>query len=457
MNNTKQIYYIILLLIGSYSLKAQTLEIEFPKFAGKTFDFIIFQGDKLVKIYENDTIPKNGLVKIVIPKEYAPYTGMSRWLITNTAEGGGLDMAIPGYGFKVSCLSDIPDENNIKFIGFDAVNELNRINKEQQIIIDKFETMSKAAQLYGNNHPLFTTFSKEKEVQIAAYSQFHQELKKNTNYNARFLPILNLLSGRSLELTDDYSLRAKHVNHYIVNELNYDHFYTSGHWSGIIQSWVQMHTQLYNDKDQFVKDFSVITTKITDPKKYTDWVGKVTYYLTQYTKDDFIEAIAPLVINSKKITSYEGATMQVYLKAMIGSQAPDLVITEHIGKYEDHNHKTAVIKSKDFAQKGFQKTLLIFYQSGCGPCEELMQQLPGQYEKLKSKGIRIISISADESEQVFKNASTSYPWADKFCDYEGKKGINFRNYAVLGTPTLFLIDQKGKIEKKLASFMELLE
>jgi hypothetical protein len=35
---------------------SQTIEIEFPKFSGKTFGFIIFQGGKAVKIYENDTI-----------------------------------------------------------------------------------------------------------------------------------------------------------------------------------------------------------------------------------------------------------------------------------------------------------------------------------------------------------------------------------------------------------------
>ena len=94
--------------------------------------------------------------------------------------------------------------------------------------------------------------------------------------------------------------------------------------------------------------------------------------------------------------------------------------------------------------------------SGCGPCEELMQQLPQNYPMLQEKGFRIISISADESEQVFKNASNSYPWADKYCDYEGKKGANFKNYAVLGTPTIYVIDKTGKIEAKLATMQDIL-
>jgi hypothetical protein len=38
---------------------------------------------------------------------------MSRWLITGTAQGGGLDMAKPGQNFSVVCLSDTPDTANI--------------------------------------------------------------------------------------------------------------------------------------------------------------------------------------------------------------------------------------------------------------------------------------------------------------------------------------------------------
>ncbi len=447
----------LLIFFGILITNAQEINIKFPFFAGKTYEFVIFQGGEIVKLYENDTIPQNGVVNIVIPKEYTPYTGMCRWLITGTAEGGGLDMAIPGYGFKVSCNSAQPNEHNIIYEGFDAVNELNRLHREQQIIIDKYEIMHKASLLYDNKNPLYVSFEKEKALQVKAFGKFHQDLKNNTNYNARFLPIVNLVTGIAPILSVNQEEKAYFVNQFIVNELNYDQLYTSGHWTGIIQNWIQLHTQFYNDKDKFVKDFTIIHQKITDPKKYTDWVGKITYFLTLYTKDDFIEGIAPLVISSNKITSYEGKTMQVYVKAMIGNQAPDIIITEHLEKVEDHSHKTTIIKSKDFAQKGFDKTLLVFYESGCGPCQELMQKLPQVFENLNRKGIDIISISSDINEHVFKNNSVNFPWKRKYCDYKGKDGVNFINYAVIGTPTMLLIDMQGKIEKKINSYLELLE
>lgn len=455
MNNNKllSICFLLLLIFGQRGY-SQTIEMEFPQFAGKTFEFVIFQGSKAVKVYENDTIPADGLVKIVIPKEYAPYTGMCRWLLTNSKTGGGLDMAIPGHDFRVSCLSDTPDESNIKYIGFDAVNELNRLHREQQVIIDKFETMSKAAQLYDPNHPLYASLVKEKEVQVKAFDEFQKGLKQNNNYNARFLPIVNLIKGLSPQLTDDYEQQAKSVNEYITHDLNFDDLYTSGHWTGIIQSWVQMHAQMYVDKANFIEAFNAISQRITESEKYTDFVGKVTYSLIQFGKDDFIEGIAPTVIGSGKITSYEGKTMQVYVRAIIGSPAPDLVITEHEGKVEDHLHRIATLKSSELATGEYKQTLLVFYQSGCGPCEQLMQQLPQQYAALKDKGVRIISLSADEGEQVYANSSRDYPWPDKYCDFKGKAGVNFSNYAVTGTPTLILLDKQGKVQLRVASLQE---
>lgn len=222
----------MLVAVNSFS---QSITMEFPAFAGKTYDFIIFQGSKQETVMQ-DTIPANGKFTLKIPKKYSPYTGMCRWLITGSAEGGGLDMAIPGYDFSVSCLSDKPGNDNISFQGFDAVNELNKLNTLQQIILDKFETMSKAALLYDKKDPLYAAFAKEKEVQAKAYEAFQQELKKNQNFNARFLPIVNLTKGIPHRLTDDYQQKAELFNEFITQKVSFEDLYVSGHWQGIIQS-----------------------------------------------------------------------------------------------------------------------------------------------------------------------------------------------------------------------------
>lgn len=431
---------------------AQSISMEFPAFAGKTYDFIIFQGSKQETV-QQDTIPANGKFILTIPKQYAPYTGMCRWLITNTAEGGGLDMAIPGHDFSVSCLSATPDNDNIIYKGFDAVNELNRLNAMQQAIIDKFETMSKAKQLYDKKHKRYKVFSQEAALQIKAFDAFQEDLKQNPNFNARFLPIVNLTKGIPHRLTDDYNHKALLVNEFITQEMSLEDMYVSGHWQGIIQSWVVLQMNVVNDKAQFAKDFMQISDRMSNPVHYTDFVGKLTYYLTQYGKDDYIAAIAHTVLGSGKISNYSGS-MEVYLKTMVGMKGPDLVITEPNETLKGHNEGKTLLKTDQLNSK---YSLLLFYQTECGHCETALAGLKSNYHALVSKEINIISFAGDLDQEVFAATAASFPWVAKYRDAQGMNGINFKNYAIIGTPTLFLLDSKGIIVQKPATVQELVE
>jgi len=444
--------FLIIFYLSSYS---QTITLEFPAFAGKTYNFVIFQGGKQ-EIIQQDTIPANGIIGISIPKKYVPYTGMCRWMITNSQEGGGLDMAIPGYDFSVSCLSDKPNNDNIIYNGFDAVNELNRLNIEQKQIIDKFDVMNKALQLYEKNHPLYASFTKEMEEQIVAFELFQENLKKNTNFNARVLPIINLVNGIPNKLTNDNNKIALLIKDYITKQLDFNDLFVSGQWDLVIKNWVMIHINVIENKKYFVEDFQMITNRINSPELYTDFTGKTTYYLTQYGKDDYIDTIAHTVLESKKVIAYSGS-MQVYLKAIPGMQAPDLVVPNNVKKSGFQTNSTNILKSNKFAVGKFKKTLLLFYQSSCGPCEELLKKLPEQYAALKAKNIDIIAVSADENEQEFINTSKKFPWLRTFCDFDGRNGINFKNYAVVGTPILYLIDKSGKIERRIYDVSEILK
>jgi thiol-disulfide isomerase/thioredoxin len=438
----------LFIAINSFS---QSVSMDFPAFAGKTYDFIIFQGSKNEKIIQ-DTIPANGKFTLTIPKKYAPYTGMSRWLITGTAQGGGLDMAIPGHNFSVTCLSDTPDTNNIVYTGFDAVNELNSLNTQQQQIIEKFAVVSKASVLYAENKKLYTIFNKEKIKQKEAFENFNKHLKSNPSFNARFLPIVNLIKGIPPHLTANEDEKAAIYNQFITKDLNFNDLYVSGHWTAIIRDWVGYQSNSVQDVAQFVKDFKLISARITNPTQYTDFVGKLTYYLTTYGKDNYVDAIANAVVGSGKVHTYVGS-MQVYIKATMGKQAPDIVIKENVGSEKEVNLVNTLLKTAALASK---YSLLLFYQSGCGPCKQTIAALKDHYSNLVGKGIKIIALSADTDSQIFKDSAAAFPWKDTYCNLEGFNGVNFKNYAVTGTPTMFAIDSKGILLKKIATIEQLL-
>jgi len=422
------------------NIKAQDIQIDFPSFKGKSYDFIIFQGSK-TKVITQDVIPQDGKIKLTIPKEYAPYTGMSRWLITGTQEGGGLDMVIPGHDFSVTCKAAIPTEDNIIYEGNKEISELTSIYKRQEKILAKSEAMLMSKNAFGEKDKNYLFFEKEYKNQAKDYEDLQREIMLKNNYSAQFINIVNITRGIGTKILPTEKEKADNVVNYIVQDLDWEMLYTSGHWGGVITSLVDIQTQIFNNPKNFASNFDIISKKIKNSQHYTDFVESVTRALSQNGKDNFIAEITPQVLSSKKIKSYDGV-LSVYIMGTEGQQASELII---------ENDKKIV-----FTEKEYNKTLLLFYRSDCGACEQVLKELPENYNKLVSAGIRVVSVSADLNESEFKDKSKNFPWKNSHCDYKGVQGENFKNYGVVGTPTLFLIDNSGKIVLRTVSLEKVL-
>ncbi|GHT72605.1 hypothetical protein AGMMS50262_01810 [Bacteroidia bacterium] len=91
--------------------------------------------------------------------------------------------------------------------------------------------------------------------------------------------------------------------------------------------------------------------------------------------------------------------------------------------------------------------IVIFYDEDCSHCREEIAALVKQYDVLKDT-YRIISVSSDTNIERFRVFAPLYPWPDQLCDGQGDEGINFRNYSVVATPTIFVIDAAGKIQSR---------
>jgi hypothetical protein len=159
-----------------YGCKSTIYRNALPHFAGKSYDFIIFQGNEQRTIYKG-IIPEDGKFNLSIPKEYAPYNGMSRWLITGTTEGGGLDMYIPGKDFSVSCTEAQPNEKNIIYANNTGNIELSNIHREQTNILSRYEAMQQAVKAFTADDTNYPVFQQEYQNQLKAYDNFQQKLK----------------------------------------------------------------------------------------------------------------------------------------------------------------------------------------------------------------------------------------------------------------------------------------
>lgn len=140
--------------------------------------------------------------------------------------------------------------------------------------------------------------------------------------------------------------------------------------------------------------------------------------------------------------------MQSY-NVFIGKKGPDLVLTNWAG-----NKPTNTVLKTD--QLNAKYSLLVFYQSDCGHCEKVIAGLKSNYQDFLNKGINIITLAADIEQQTYQTIAAQFPWKDKYCNFDGITGTNFKNYGVLGTPTIFLLDSKGVIIEKIATVEQLM-
>ncbi|MEN5132554.1 alkyl hydroperoxide reductase [Elizabethkingia anophelis] len=303
----KQFGY-LLLSIFSLALQGQQIKMYFPHFAGKSYDFVIFQGDQQETIYQG-VIPADGKFTLSVPDTYNNYKGMSRWLITGTSEGGGLDMFIPGHDFSVSCIEEQPNENNIIYTNNTGNKELNDLYKRQEGILLRHGVMLEATRIFSKADKNYPVFQKELQNQVLAYNSFQKGLKKEPNYISQFIQIVNITRGIGTKLFSVEKDKALNISDYITNDLDWNALYTSGHWTSIIDAWVNINTLVLKDPDFFAIGFKKIGNKIESPNMYSDFVGRTAYYLKQNKNENinFIKIITPIVKSSGKILTYDGS------------------------------------------------------------------------------------------------------------------------------------------------------
>ena len=436
-------FLLALLFIFSIS-QAQNIKINAPVYAGHSYIFVIFQGEK-EKILSEAKVPVNGKFILHIPKEYAPYKGAARWLINDSEEGGGLDMYIPGKDFSSSITLDPTSSEKKYIISTDntAQNEMDKLYSEEIAILAHYDVLQKKLDTTRPTDNSYQATQQYYQKEIQTYNNFQKNIKANSDNISKYIQIININSGIAPVLTENPKDITKSTYQYITDELDWKILYTSGLWNGIVNTWLGIHLREIKNPDRFAKDFQKATDRIKSPAIYTALLETIAKTLAMQGQDEYIAAISPLIKTSGKISNYKGY-LASYAKGVLGSLASDIIIPK-----ENAGNKSKAIKISD---KAFQQTLLFFYQSvDCITCDQQLKELTTNYQKLANQGIRVITLSADKEKEVFTNKAKTFPWKDAYCDYKGKEGKNFKNYGVTGVPSIILIDANGKILSRGAS------
>ncbi len=89
-----------------------------------------------------------------------------------------------------------------------------------------------------------------------------------------------------------------------------------------------------------------------------------------------------------------------------------------------------------------------FWASWCGPCRNEIPHLKEVYEKYRSKGVEMLSVSIDKKEADWHKALTeeNMAWAQVLAPNAGKQTM--KDYQFSGIPFIIILDKEGKIVAK---------
>jgi thiol-disulfide isomerase/thioredoxin len=194
------------------------------------------------------------------------------------------------------------------------------------------------------------------------------------------------------------------------------------------------YTQLVNDHNQFLKTFiekhtssfaSLAAIQQLQPDEFMDTYFKLDDGLfAKYPNSAYIKAFHEGVSSSRKLG--------------IGTVAPEI------------NMNTPEEKPLALSSLKGKVVLIDFWASWCGPCRAENPNVVKAYNRYKSKGFDIYSVSLDKDMDKWKQAikTDELTWKNHVCDFKFWQSPVVALYNFNSIPTNVLIDKDGKILAK---------
>lgn len=294
----------------------------------------------------------------------------------------------------------------------------------------------------------------EKLVVEKQLQKLKDTLNKSSLFAGKFMKLKLAQEEILIRIAESNEQKALVKNYF--TQMDFETLYGSSLWFAMINTCLEAYQKEGPYFETFGKDVVSILKRTKNQEVYEEFLDAAISITERLYWNKDQEAIAEFIIKDNRIKDPKGKIQKIIesFKLTKGRKAPDLLLFNPLGE----NLKKRVEKKElKTTQLNSKYSLLLFYKSGCGSCETTLEGLKKNYETLLSKGIRIIAFSSDTDLNEFKTNATQFPWKDTYCDLEGTKGVNFKNYAVIGTPTMYFLDSKGLIISKMATLDELLE
>ena len=413
-NCQKKLLLIACQLLITTILSAQTIEVNLPSCLGLPYVFCLAQGAKQDTILTGK-IAEQGKTIILLPEEYASYRGVGSLSIQNCKS---LNMILNGEPKIVINEKRALDDFEVTFTQSKENGFMDEMIARQQQLIEKYRLVESGLNFWQMKDLFYVSLAQERKELERQYIAHQMGINQSPLYAARLIEILSCLTGTGTVFNQSQEAVRFAQQKFIAEKLDFDDLYTSGFWQLTMDFWGELNME--ND-----------SLLLSDSRKMLDRVSDI--YIRRELTQSFI-----------RLFSLYGKD---YLLAELGTEYLTMPLNGQLAP-EIHTRGTSFLS---------KNSLLVFYETGCGSCHNELEMLKNRYSLLADNQIRVISIAADTSQEVFEYTSSGFLWEDKFCDFEGFDGVNFRNYGIVGTPTFILIDENGIVRGRYAQLKELLK
>jgi thiol-disulfide isomerase/thioredoxin len=305
------------------------------------------------------------------------------------------------------------------------------------------------SKLYKTEEPFLKKLETEKQRIEKLLQRLADTINQSTLFAGKYMQLKMAQEEKLAKVWE--SNETKTIAKNFFTQIDFDALYGSSMWFGIINSCMEVYTKESLYFGAFGADVASNLKRIKNQQVYEDFIDAAISVTEKFSWSKDQEAIVDFIIKDNRIKNPTGKLEKIIqsYQLAIGKKSPDLTLINTLG-----NTTTTVLKTDALYSK---YTLLFFYQSDCGHCESAIATLKTNYKDLEARGIKIISIAGDTNQETFKTIASQFPWNDTYCDLNGINGVNFKNYAVIGTPTMYLLDSKGVILFKMATISEVLD
>lgn len=426
----KQTVVLPILLVISLCLQAQTISLNLPANKGMGITLALKQGIETDTVHSG-RLDKEGYALITLPSTYQNYKGIAELRLERV--GAYFEFIVAGEDMSLTCTEEYPHGANVIFKQSPENESLQRWFFSQSQRQEKRVLLTQLRGLYSDKD--IRPFLDNELNRLQQQQQlFVDTLAQSQLYAARFIETRNLLSERISTLVFADSVQMTYFRAYVRDSLDINRLYTSGMWFDVLNGLLAVYDNDAPFHQEFINDMSLLLKRAESQKIYNTLSENIFTICESLGWNDLDEQLAYFLINDGRIDNSTGKLKKLMnlSKLSRGSKVPDL--------------------TQGRLPEG--KILLIFYESGCGPCENEMTMLKANYSLLKDKGYEVVSIASDTDINVFRNTSQTFPWVHKYCDLKGFKGEDFLNYSVIGTPTFYIIDSNGTLQGRYARLVD---